>query len=263
MRALLAGAIDYAGLFPPAALAMETAVANYARYRGGGDAWALGRFLVPGARLGEFDAVLSSTPNRGDVWPVGLIGVASAGVIEDFNGRSAGRARIGAVEAAVPLVSVAGLTCYGEVALGQGLAQRLDALQAAGIRAKVRTGGLQPGAIPEAAALAEFLTECHRRKLPYKATAGLHHAVRGVHTLDDRPTGAPARMHGFLNLLAASAVLAGGGDAAAACQAIEAGGPEAFCLSSAQAARRLFIGWGSCSFEIPLDELRALGWLAE
>ena len=33
---------------------MAEAVANYAAYLRGGDAWALGRFVVPAARLDEF-----------------------------------------------------------------------------------------------------------------------------------------------------------------------------------------------------------------
>jgi hypothetical protein len=46
-------AIDYAGLFPPAALSMSDAVQQYATYRVDADAWALGRFVVPIARLDE------------------------------------------------------------------------------------------------------------------------------------------------------------------------------------------------------------------
>ena len=44
-RTLLRGAIDYAGLFPPAQLSMAEAVANHADYLASGDAWALGRFV--------------------------------------------------------------------------------------------------------------------------------------------------------------------------------------------------------------------------
>ena len=54
LRALLDGLIDYAGLFPPAALDMKTAVSNYAHYLASEHRWALGRFIVPVARLGEF-----------------------------------------------------------------------------------------------------------------------------------------------------------------------------------------------------------------
>jgi len=51
LRELMTGLIDYAGLFPPAALEMDAAVRNYEAYLRGPDAWALGRFVVPAARL--------------------------------------------------------------------------------------------------------------------------------------------------------------------------------------------------------------------
>ena len=50
-HAFLAGLVDYAGLFPPAALDLGPAVESYARYRGGADAWMLGRFIVPAGQL--------------------------------------------------------------------------------------------------------------------------------------------------------------------------------------------------------------------
>ena len=43
---LLAGLIDYAGLYPPASLDMPSAVGNYLTYRRGPHAAALGRFVV-------------------------------------------------------------------------------------------------------------------------------------------------------------------------------------------------------------------------
>ena len=55
-RAFLADLIDYAGLFPPADLDLAPAVRNFAAYRGGADAWMLGRFIVPAGRLGDLDA---------------------------------------------------------------------------------------------------------------------------------------------------------------------------------------------------------------
>jgi hypothetical protein len=52
-RAFLSGLIDYAGLFPPARLDLDEAIRAYSRYRREGDAWMLGRFIVPAARLVE------------------------------------------------------------------------------------------------------------------------------------------------------------------------------------------------------------------
>ncbi len=60
---LLRDLIDYAGLFPPAALAMSSSVANYDGYLRSQWNWILGRFIVPAARLGEFEGALHGLPN--------------------------------------------------------------------------------------------------------------------------------------------------------------------------------------------------------
>ena len=54
LRSLLTGLVDYAGLFPPAELAMAQAVEKYASYRKGAHTWMLGRFVLPVPRLEEF-----------------------------------------------------------------------------------------------------------------------------------------------------------------------------------------------------------------
>jgi hypothetical protein len=56
LRAFMNGLIDYAGLFPPARLDLETAVQNFVRYRQEPSAWMLGRFIIPAARLHELEA---------------------------------------------------------------------------------------------------------------------------------------------------------------------------------------------------------------
>src|SRR5262245_34827395 len=56
VRALLTGVVDYAGLFPPAPLPLDQALANYLRYRTEEDSWMLGRFICPAARLAELSA---------------------------------------------------------------------------------------------------------------------------------------------------------------------------------------------------------------
>lgn len=64
-RAFLAGLVDYAGLFPPAALPLDRALAEYARHRAGPDAWMLGRFIAPAARLEALAAALAAEPALG------------------------------------------------------------------------------------------------------------------------------------------------------------------------------------------------------
>src|SRR3977135_1137717 len=53
LRALLARSIDYAGLFPPANLALEPALQNFAEYVQVPESWMLGAFILP---VAEFDA---------------------------------------------------------------------------------------------------------------------------------------------------------------------------------------------------------------
>ena len=53
IQSALRGLIDYAGLYPPAALDMRTAVRNYLEYRSEHKhAWMLGRFIVDAGRAG-------------------------------------------------------------------------------------------------------------------------------------------------------------------------------------------------------------------
>ena len=53
VRAMFAGIVDYAGMFPPANLPLEQAIRNYARYRQEPESWMLGRFVCPAEQLAE------------------------------------------------------------------------------------------------------------------------------------------------------------------------------------------------------------------
>src|ERR1700675_4063718 len=96
--ALLCDLIDYAGLFPPASLAMAPSVANYDAYSRSEWNWILGGFIVPVARLAEFDEAFAglSTPTPGTgstTWRLSvLLGsdpVADVARIREFNARMA------------------------------------------------------------------------------------------------------------------------------------------------------------------------------
>ena len=63
---LMAGAIDYAGLFPPSAVSMQDAVENYAAYKRGEYSWMLGRFVVTAGRLNEFAAEAAKAFKAGE-----------------------------------------------------------------------------------------------------------------------------------------------------------------------------------------------------
>jgi hypothetical protein len=284
LGALLEGVVDYAGLFPPAALDMPAAAGEYDAQRRGDDAWMLGRFVVPASRLEE----LMAAGVGGARWHLsGLLGpdvARESAQVDAFNTAHGARAVVDAVElkAAAPeevaeaLAAVPrGITAYVEVPLHDTLDAALDAVRQHGGRAKIRTGGVTAAAFPEPEAVLRFLEGCVRRALPFKATAGLHHPVRGEQALTDAPDAPRGVMHGFLNVLGATALLYAGASATDALRLLREEDADAFRVEDGafvwrehrlaapilQAARALATGFGSCSFGEPVSDLRTLGLL--
>lgn len=273
VRPLLAHIVDYAGTFPPASLPVGDAVATYARERMGADAWLLGRLVLPAHSL---DAIEDSAWGASaSEWPLTVIAGpdarAALAAIAAFNARWAGRARVASVEfSPTPPASIAEFTrlaggaveAFVETPIDADLPARLDAAAAAGAAAKVRTGGTTPAAIPSSAALADFLYECAHRGLPFKATAGLHHAVRSCYALTYERDSETAVLHGFLNVVAAAALAAAGAHRTDIMDALAE--PSATVLMDTAgchdsvATRRFFRSFGSCSFREPADELARL-----
>jgi hypothetical protein len=133
----------------------------------------------------------------------------------------------------------------------------------AGAGAKIRCGGA--AGVPPVAAVAAFVAACRDAGVPFKATAGLHHAVRA------------GEAHGFLNLLAAAVFAHAEGLTAAELEPLLAEeDPAAFVVAAdglrvhgfaadaeaiAEARAELFIAYGSCSVSEPIEDLTALGIL--
>ena len=253
-RALLGRLIDHAPLFPPASLGMPEALAEHRQARGSADAWLLGRFVCPASRLAELAVAYD-----GDRLPVSVVLDGPFTESAELAG-SNGRVRVEAVESPFPrggepgdVARLAG-EAYLELSLDERLPDRIGALAAAGLRAKVRCGGRSVPAVDQ---LARFVRLCREHRVAFKATAGLHHAVR-----------TPPE-HGFLNLLAAAVF--GQEDEALADEERRSFSltPELFRWRALEAEpervarvrRELFVGFGSCSFAEPVAELRALGIL--
>lgn len=282
---LLAGLVDYAGLFPPAALTMPQAVTGYAVELQGGDAWMLGRFVCPAARLEELAAAASAHWTIGtDVWRVSALAPepdADLPTIRAFNVRHGANALADAVEGKAStveqvdhLASLLGdLPGYVELPLEPDPAPLLASCARLGLRAKARLGGVVADAIPRPELVARFLRRCHEAGVPFKATAGLHHAVRGAHPLTYAPDAPRATMHGFLNLLVATHLAGAGADDADVCAALEERDPAAFVLQADAFVwrhhalprpaivqlRATLIAVGSCSFREPMRDLTTLG----
>lgn len=289
LHALLARVVDYAGLFPPAALSMHDAVAEYATQRKSPYAWMLDRFIVPVARLDELASELAALEGAGPGrWPIGaLVSADPAGdvqLIRACNRQHAEQLAVESVElrAATPeAIDWAlsqlddSLERYVEIALEEDPRPALHAIKRHGGRAKARTGGVTADAFPTPFNLARFIVACAELDVPFKATAGLHHPLRGEQRLTyDADTA--ATMFGFLGVFTAGVLARSGIDEPTVIQVLEERDASAFSfaddslrwgdcvLDAAQvsAARQNFVlSFGSCSFREPVDDLQRIGIL--
>lgn len=267
LQALLEALVDYAGLFPPAALPLDAAVRRYARYRSGSDAWMLARLVLPAARLaalpayaphfsGPFGvAVLASGGDTAEAFLAALD--ADLAAMQALEAAMAGLAVPDVLEARLPGALLAAAQAevqafleavharleaaarpaalFVEVPLDapDALPPVLDALARAGAGLKLRTGGLEAAAFPPADRLALALTLARDRGVRFKATAGLHHPV--THFAGS----VGARMYGFLNVFGGAVLAHALGLEAAALQAVlEDDDPAAFRLHGTTLAWR-------------------------
>ena len=156
-----------------------------------------------------------------------------------------------------------GLRTWIEVPRDDRRPALLAALAGSKHRAKFRTGGVEARLYPDERELAQAVLRAVAAGVPFKATAGLHHAIRNT----DPATG--FEQHGFLNLLLATAA-AQRGEAAPAVRGLLAerdGAAVARAIAdlddaAAAAARAGFASFGTCSVTEPLQELMALGLVA-
>jgi hypothetical protein len=246
LEALLANLIDYAGLYPPAALPLKEVAEKYAAYRASPHGWMLNRLVLSAAKLAE-------TP-LAEGWRVTLLVDSEPGPLPP---------QVETLETKLP--HGLSLPTYSEAPVDQ----------VTGAFAKVRTGGLTPDAIPAPAAIADFLLLAAERRLPFKATAGLHHPIRSLRPLTYAADSPRAVMHGFINVFAAAAFAWHGAGRDVLLPILTESDPRAFefapdlrwralHLSAGQIrdARRDFAhSFGSCSFEEPIADLSELGFL--
>ena len=130
-----------------------------------------------------------------------------------------------------------------------------DEVAASEHRLKLRLGHVDHDLIPDSATVAAWIDAALDRETRFKATAGLHRAVR------HDPEGGGA--HGFLNVLVATQVLWDGGSVADATDALEQRDGAALAAADLSSARRWFTSFGSCSATEPLDDLISLGLLPD
>ncbi|HVW35455.1 MAG TPA: hypothetical protein VHL53_23185 [Acidimicrobiia bacterium] len=290
MSGLLDNLVDDAGLFPPESLPMGRALERHLADEQAGDPMLTHRFLCPASRLAELRAApelerWTATPSRprlgngpGLVLRLGLIldtGVdglapARAGIAADR------RLQLELVEAPAPsaeavtgaLDALAGVDeavyVEGPRQAGWGWVKALAARPGPGVRgAKVRCGGGRAELFPTPEELAGFLCACAADSVGFKATAGLHGAVRHR----DGATGFVH--HGFLNLVLGTVRAVSGAAADSVAEVLACEDPDALVAeyravpaAPAQRARALLSAYGSCSTGEPREEAAALGLVA-
>ena len=299
LRALLAQVIDYAGMFPPCALALEPALRNQSNYVRSAEAWMLNGFVLPVEQfestrqfLSQFDrqhplrvAALGPKTASADAFLTVLSNAVTA--IRSFSISEKDHISIGHLEMLLPNdVDAASLkkanTIAGELpvfweAPPERAEQTIELIAGHNFDEKtptfgykMRTGGVTADAFPTSAQIARALVTAAKHQLPIKFTAGLHHPIRQFR--DEVKT----KMHGFLNVLGAAVLAAEHRwDVDQAVMMLEDEDPKSFSFTDdffawrdwkidtkhLQDRRKFVRSFGSCSFDEPRDDLRALNLL--
>lgn len=289
LHTLLHTIVDYAGLFPPAGLSMDRALALYASYQQSTHAWMLARFVVPVARLDEFKHAMHVTgvPYENPWRLSALLGDDAESDVTTVLAFNATReqAMIDALEVkasttdaidAIARLVPPGMKAYVEIPIDRDPRDLIAALAQHRLRAKMRTGGVVPGAIPPSDQVARFLRACYAAGVGFKATAGLHHPLRADQALTYEPHSPRAVMHGFLNVFLAAALHYNGLTARDTIDLLEMETLDEVVIDDEKISwreytvtvaevstirRRHAVSFGSCSFADPVDDLQTMGLL--
>jgi hypothetical protein len=289
--------IDYAGLFPPAKLPLAQATAEYRAARRGAHAWMLGRFILPATALassppadnGPFSVILDGG-SEAVTWlesmESSLVAVATLrerGVAIEtlevplpaaFTQDRAPDEPLQRLRDLLERAKLSDLPIYVEFArrgAWKAVVDRaMSAAMHAGCGAKLRCGGLTAEAFPSVDEVADFVAAAVAARVPFKATAGLHHPVRHYNAQSG------FTMHGFLNILAAAALAPRAGLETLR-RIVAEEEPRAFHfeadafgwrdervdVQALETCRRgAFVAYGSCSVSEPVEDLAALGILS-
>jgi hypothetical protein len=269
LPAAWSGLVDDAAIFPPGDVPLPDAVDSFVTRRDEWYADLVGSFVVTDRQVPDVAAPL----------PLAIVVTGGAGAIEGpLRLASRGGHDVAGVEIALrdlddlagnaQRVATATEACglppeqvYVELPhvpdSGSWL-RAADAVAEAGLRLKLRTGGLEEHLFPATHALARWIDAALDRETPFKCTAGLHNAVR--HTGDDG-----FEHHGFLNVLVATVRAFDGAPTDEVVALLDDRDPGSVSAAARDEdlgrARRWFTSFGSCSVTEPLDDLLALGLL--
>jgi len=299
LQALLTRSIDYAGMFPPCSLALEEALRNQAQYVHSREAWMLNTFVLPVVQfdsakqlLPQFDPLhplrVSALGPKTENTAAFLDALEEIEVaIRSLATHNVDLVSVNQLEMWLPqdvdlpvlneARSILGnLPAFWEAPAERAqqtitlLAELNSGMDQPTFGFKLRTGGVTPDAFPTSAQIAQALVVPATHQVPIKFTAGLHHPIRQYR--EEVRT----RMHGFLNVLGAAILAAEHKwDEKRTAAMLEDENPKSFSFDGEFFAwrewkidikrlnnRRKFVtSFGSCSFDEPREDLRALGFL--
>lgn len=290
---LLDGMVDYAGLFPPAKLELEAALAEFVGLKDD-RSWMVDLFVCPSNKLQDLDALCRRKGIEG--FGVSVIGnpleepdKTMASLERDIQ-RMEGCVNLefgayevkvsahedGPIHRALKAIDRAGLgelvdDVYVEFAWNSHLEDSLHDLAAVNpnFGAKARTGGVTADLFPSVADVAHFIHTAVSIEIPFKMTAGLHDPLRHL----DADLG--VHRHGFLNICLASAFALAGDIPTSEIERIlmiEDGklikltddriavGANELSDQDIELFQDWFGGFGSCSVDEPVDGLKKLGY---
>jgi hypothetical protein len=297
-RALLEQSIDYAGTFPPCSLELEPALRNQAQYVRDPDAWMLGTFVLAmgkfdaaAGNLSLFDrehpllisALEAKTANADEFSNTLKIAAEkirsfSAEHVDLVSARQlemplSQDVDLGSLAKARSVLEGLKLQAFWETPVDSAeetialLAEHNSTTGAAQFGYKLRTGGVTADAFPASQQIARALVAAAKQRVPIKFTAGLHHPIRQFR--DEVKT----KMHGFLNVLGAAVLAAEhqwdeqqtskmledeNGTSFSFSDALFAWGKWKIATDQIKTRRKLVTSFGSCSFDEPREDLRAL-----
>lgn len=278
---LLRGILDDAATFPPGNATMADSVEARAMYA---DTWfapLLGAVVLRADRTEELLDVLAGcehAPRQVDgplpvtvTVPGGPTAVAEAvrAVKHRALAAVAFEVPLGHVQPDTALLLRTRMEVPADAALHVELSSVVDPAHAmpvlaeAGVRGKLRTGGTTASAFPDVATVARFVHAAVQARVPFKATAGLHNALRHR----DEDTG--FEHHGFVNLLAGTAAaLLHGATEHQVGVLLASTEPDPLLevltgldADQALAVRRAFVSFGTCSTVEPVEDLAGLGMI--
>jgi hypothetical protein len=294
LKNFMTGLIDYAGLFPPASLDIQTVLDNYKAYLESEEGWMLGRCILPASQLyrvashpgfrcsvivspavpqEQFDQLVNFSTMKGRVEMVETRVPEESHSPEHFSDHflqlhakllQAGLQDVqlfveskNVADAAAAIASFNNSRSGGEVIRNVGY--------------KLRCGGMEKQVFPSPEKVAEVISICREHEIPIKFTAGMHLPFRN-YSADIK-----VMQHGFINIFAA-ALLCWGCNLSTKelieCLRDETAGHfhfmnESFSwknkMISVSEMKRLrqnkVISFGCCSFTEPVEGLRSLGFL--